>query len=1202
MSSTFNPWIDDDQNEESFYSQQPSQYSTNANTTSSNYSYPPSTTTTPCPNNKYLPPNHKNNNTTTTTTITTNHQSPTTQLLTTSMLLSKLTPIQRRTLPTIPNSMQHDVLPIILQTNENIIISAPTGAGKTVIFDGAILNEILKFNQMNKAKKINIVYIAPSRALCQLQALGFTSRFTDLGICVRVITGDDDLPSLVEKRKEQGRVGTLTVTTPEKFEIMNRRNNYYSYPVLIPNLLLIDEIHHVGETNRGATLEVAITRVLRSPSPPRIVAVSATVPNVQDIANWIHGRAMVFNQRPCPLTVHVMGFHRPQQKSEFLFEKDLDRAVPEVLRTHSNGRPTLIFVSSRKNAEELATRLADLFHTLPYCESSQQPNQQKKLSYGVLPHKLTNVKDVNLAKILRIGVGWHTAALEASDRELVEHEFLQCKLGIIVCTSTLAVGVDLPAYCVVIKSTRAYRGPSVGFQTLERSTLIQMCGRAGRPGSDDIQGVAVIMTEQGTESIFEDLASGLVKIESSLGKNLTLAKEALNVEICNGNISTEQEAERWWSCTLACQQQQQQQSASNTSMDNLIQQYITSLVELGCVTKCYEQPLSSSNSSTTQALVVVLKPTSTGKLASSHHLSLNTVKLFSEYATQIPISSQVGYDGILEILHLLCSSQEFNSMEPRRDQKKFLNMISWTLGKFKSLKSQRVMTCKDKTLQLLQCVLGGIPISEVQLRQESTSVMEHAPRLARALTKLLADAGNPRVVESAALSRFLELKTWDELLQLDGVGIKTKEKMETTLNIHSLKDITDLMEKKRISVQNNGLLPVKAIHHVMNLMSEGKKIPMINMLSDGSVSIRVDLGGGNNNNNNMEKKFYLAAISEYPTPKLLGFTENMSTLIIPGSLLTNQYQQQYQRQRQGNNFSVGKNGGGRIVVWVINRQALGIDVCVLVDFLIGSNSSNIPGHHVQVIEGDPWSSETLQVMASSSLSSGTSSTTELAHNNDMEGNTNNINKGKLNDTISAGNKAKKVSSTTTTTNTIHVLKPKQENTRRRQGFDQSIPIATTATTITKKKLQMLDYQYDELDNIMDNNNNTTSKSLDNRVGMNNNIGMMSSQYSSSSSKFFPSNNGGGNNNNIQQKKNSLLLVNDGNDYLNYGLRQQQQQSQIFPVKSIVGNNTISTTAAIGSTSTVIAAVGGGGGGAKSVYNNINMNNTTTSKGFEDLFF
>ena len=261
----------------------------------------------------------------------------------------------------------------------------------------------------------------------------------------------------------------------------------------------------------------------------RIVCVSATLPNISDIASFVDAHeAYNFDSsyRPVPLSVHVVGLGYIG-KNQFLFDKNLDKEVPGLVRRFANNKPTIIFCHTKKQTETLAN---DLIST---CGRSGNDHALKEIS------KQTNL--VSLQKCLIRGVAYHHAGLEAENRHLVEKAF---SLGIIKClcaTSTLAVGINLPAHLVVIKGTRVWRGAGQGYQNIDSGTLLQMMGRAGRPGFDTT-GTAVIMTDKKSKPAYERLSTGLEVVESKLLSNLV---ETLNTEISQQVINNVTEAIDW---------------------------------------------------------------------------------------------------------------------------------------------------------------------------------------------------------------------------------------------------------------------------------------------------------------------------------------------------------------------------------------------------------------------------------------------------------------------------------------------------------------------------------------------------------------------------------------------------------------------------------------------------------------------------------
>ena len=179
----------------------------------------------------------------------------------------------------------------------------------------------------------------------------------------------------------------------------------------------------------------------------RIVAVSATLPNIAEIAEFLDANeAHTFDEsyRPVPLTTHVIGqgYVGDKSNSQFRFWSSLDRNVPEIIHKFSNKRPSIVFCHSKSDTEKVADLLATA-HGIGcsggavYSEIAGQTRLQK------------------LQRVLLHGIAYHHAGLDLEDRRLVEKSFSSGKIRVLCATSTLAMGVNLPAHLVVIKGTKA---------------------------------------------------------------------------------------------------------------------------------------------------------------------------------------------------------------------------------------------------------------------------------------------------------------------------------------------------------------------------------------------------------------------------------------------------------------------------------------------------------------------------------------------------------------------------------------------------------------------------------------------------------------------------------------------------------------------------------------------------------------------------
>lgn len=207
------------------------------------------------------------------------------------------------------NAVQSCCFESIYESNDNCVFSSPTGSGKTVLFEIAIFR-MLRGWQNGTFK---VVYMAPTKSLCSERARDWKAKFEPLNLRCEELTGDSDISSLNHVQRAD-----IIVTTPEKWDSMTRKWKDHEKLVRLIKLLLIDEVHILNK-DRGAALEVVVSRMKSIGSGTRFVAISATVPNSQDIATWlgrnddtpdipaIHKR---FGEefRPVELTRHVCGY------------------------------------------------------------------------------------------------------------------------------------------------------------------------------------------------------------------------------------------------------------------------------------------------------------------------------------------------------------------------------------------------------------------------------------------------------------------------------------------------------------------------------------------------------------------------------------------------------------------------------------------------------------------------------------------------------------------------------------------------------------------------------------------------------------------------------------------------------------------------------------------------------------------------------
>ncbi|KAI9758830.1 MAG: hypothetical protein M4579_002776 [Chaenotheca gracillima] len=419
--------------------------------------------------------------------------------------------------------------------NNNVVVAAPTGSGKTALLELAICRLI----SSSDPSQYKIIYQAPTKSLCAERQRDWQAKFGTLNLQCAVLTGDTDQSQL-----RHVQAASIIITTPEKWDSMTRKWKDHVRLMQLVKLFLIDEVHLLKDT-RGATLEAVVSRMKSVGTDVRFLALSATVPNLEDVAIWLGKNATnhhlpacqeKFGEefRPVRLQKFVYGFK--SGGNDFAFDKILESKLPDLISKHSSGKPIMVFCCTRNSALATAKALSNLWATR---------NPRDRNWSG--PKERLNLRDNELRICASSGVAFHHGGLDINDRHAVEKGFLEGQLNVICCTSTLSVGVNLPCHLVIIKNTVSWQ--DTGLQEYADLEVMQMLGRAGRPQFDD-SAVALIMTKSEKVKRYEMMVSGQELLESWFANPMRLISQEsanfpANAEIGLGTIDDLDSAKRW---------------------------------------------------------------------------------------------------------------------------------------------------------------------------------------------------------------------------------------------------------------------------------------------------------------------------------------------------------------------------------------------------------------------------------------------------------------------------------------------------------------------------------------------------------------------------------------------------------------------------------------------------------------------------------
>ena len=339
-----------------------------------------------------------------------------------------------------------------LEDKSNYIISIPTASGKTVLGILPALKTIL-----NGGKAI---YAAPLLSIQNEKVKEFKA-FEEHGIKVGKHPSNSD----------------LSVMVFESFDALTR----FSWNVLREvDTLIIDEFHMIGEYSRGPTLESAITRAKIINPSLRIIALSATLKNIDEIEQWLSGKTVEHNYRPVPLNKEVLDAEMFNTKNKN------DVIVKIVEKAIEDNSQALSFVSTRRFTESLATYVAKKIDKKTTKEQKQKFKQvaDKLLEVPKKKGSLPTTTCLKLAEAAEKGVVFHHAGLFNEQKEIIEDEFRKGNILMITATPSLMYGVNLPSKYVVIRDHT--RWTSNGPASIPVFDYEQMSGRAGRPQYDDV--------------------------------------------------------------------------------------------------------------------------------------------------------------------------------------------------------------------------------------------------------------------------------------------------------------------------------------------------------------------------------------------------------------------------------------------------------------------------------------------------------------------------------------------------------------------------------------------------------------------------------------------------------------------------------------------------------------------------------------------
>ncbi|XP_057401825.1 DNA polymerase theta isoform X5 [Balaenoptera acutorostrata] len=526
---------------------------------------------------------------------------------------------------------------------KNLVYSAPTSAGKTLVAELLILKRVLETQK-------KALFILPFVSVAKEKKYYFQSLFQEVGIKVDGYMGSTS---------PTGHFSSLdiAVCTIERANgLINRLIEENKMDIL--GMVVVDELHMLGDSPRGYLLELLLTKIsyitkksascqayLASPlsNAVQIVGMSATLPNLELVASWLNAELYHTDFRPVPLLESVKignsiydSSLKPVREFQPMLQVkgDEDHVVSLCYETIRDNHSVLLFCPSKKWCEKLADIIAHAFYSLHHqaeglVRSSELPpvilEQKGLLEVMDQLKRLPSGLDSVLQKTVPWGVAFHHAGLTFEERDILEGAFRQGQIRVLAATSTLSSGVNLPARRVIIRT------PIFSGRPLDILTYKQMVGRAGRKGVDTV-GESILVCKNSEKSKGIALLQGSLKpvrscLQRQEGEEVTSSMIRAILEIIVGGVaSTSQDIQTYASCTFLAASMKEGKQGIQKNKDS---------VQLGAIEACVMWLLENEFIQITEASDgtegSVYHPTHLGSATLSSSLSpVDTLDIFAD--------------------------------------------------------------------------------------------------------------------------------------------------------------------------------------------------------------------------------------------------------------------------------------------------------------------------------------------------------------------------------------------------------------------------------------------------------------------------------------------------------------------------------------------------------------------------------------------
>ena len=628
------------------------------------------------------------------------------------------------------NRIQTQTFNSLYKTDSNVFVGAPTGSGKTVCAEFAILRH---WTQGGDGRA---VYICPHQELVDAQLQNWQKRLGPLngGKTIVKLTGETAADLKLLER------GDLILATPTQWDVLSRQWKRRKH-VQSVQLFIADEIHLLGGY-LGYVYETIVSRMhyirTQTELPMRIVALSVSLANARDLGEWIDAtKHDIYNfsphVRPVPLELHIQSFSITHFPSLMLaMAKPTYLAITQM----SPDKPAMIFVPSRKQTRNTARDL------LASCVIDDDEDRFLHVEVEQMRPLLDRVHEEALAEALSHGVGYYHEALSQSDKRIVRHLYDNGAIQVLVASRDVCWELTSTAHLVIVMGTQYFEGREHRYVDYPLSEVLHMFGKSLRPSKDG-HGKGVLLLPQVKREYYKKFLNEALPIESHLHHYV---HDAFVTEVSTKMIESADDAINWTTFTYFYRRllaNPSYYSLTSTTHDGL-SNYMSELVETTL------KELDESKIIEFDEEDGSVSPQNAAMIAAYYNISYITMQTFI-----LSLSSRTKLKGILEIV---ASATEFESIQIRRHEDGLLRRI---YDRVPAKMSQPVFDSPHfKSFILLQAHFSRMQLP-IDLAKDQELLISRILNLLSAMVDILSSEGHLNAMSAMEMSQMVVQAMWD---------------------------------------------------------------------------------------------------------------------------------------------------------------------------------------------------------------------------------------------------------------------------------------------------------------------------------------------------------------------------------------------------------------------------------------------------------